>query len=138
MWRFVNDNVLPAVEQATDDLIPVEESPPGPCYDLETEDGLLTGWTEVSCDGPRQYEVTFVADFNPGPFPGDEYLAIQAAETCAAAFEAYVGVTAEQSSLSLDWLVPTEPVWEDGNRQGICLVTAGEEQLTGTVKDSGR
>jgi hypothetical protein len=138
-WRIFNDNVLPAINEATAGLQPATESPPGPCYDLDTEGGFLTGFTEVSCGGSRQVEVSFAAPFNEGPFPGDEYLASQAVESCTSAFESYVGVSAEQSQYDVDWLVPTEETWAEGNRDGICLVVSRDgSALSGTIKDSGR
>ena len=136
-WRFVNDEVLPGIQETADQFSTFSEIPPGPCYDLETEDGLLTGWTEVSCNGPRQVEVTFAASFNEGPYPGDLYLTEAAADTCPAAFERYVGVSPEQSPYDVDWLLPTEAMWADGTRQGICLVVTNDgSALTGTVKGS--
>lgn len=138
-WRIFNDNVLPAIDEATASLNDSSESPPGPCYDLVTESGFLSGWTEVSCSGSRQVEVTFGALFNDGPFPGDEYLAAEAADTCAGAFESYVGISAEESQYEMNWLVPTEETWADGNRDGICLVVSADgSALTGIVKDSGQ
>lgn len=138
-WRIFNDNVLPAIDEATAGLSDSGESPPGPCYDLVTENGFLTGWNEVSCSGSRQVEVTFGAVFNDGPFPGDEYLATEAADTCSGAFESYVGVSAEESRYEMNWLVPTEETWAEGNREGICLVVSADgTALTGTIKDSGQ
>lgn len=116
---------------------PVSESPPGPCYDLETEDGVLLGWSDVSCSGTRQVEVSFAALFEEGPYPGDDYLADTADDTCTTAFENYVGVSPEQSAYGVDWLLPTEAMWSAGVRKGICLVVADDgSPLTGTVKGS--
>lgn len=136
-WRFVSDEILPGIEETTELFEPVSESPPGPCFDLETENGVLTNWNEVSCDGPRQVEVSFAALFEEGPFPGDDYLNDNAAETCLNAFETYVGISPEQSEYDVNWLVPTESQWADGIRKGICLVVSDDGSvLTGTVKGS--
>lgn len=125
------------MQETTGQLSSLNEAPPGPCYDIATEDGILTDWTEVSCDGPRQVEVSFAASFEEGPYPGDQYLTDTAADTCTTAFENYVGATPEQSAYDLDWLVPTEAMWADGVRNGICLVVADDgSALTGTVKGS--
>jgi hypothetical protein len=137
VWRFFNDEVLPGIQDAVDEVTSFSEAPPGPCYDLETQDGLLTGWNEVSCSGPRQVEVSFAASFEEGPFPGGEYLTETAMDTCRAAFERYVGVSPEQSAYDADWLLPTEEMWAGGARQGICLVISDDGSvLTGTVKGS--
>jgi hypothetical protein len=137
VWRFVSNEILPGIQETADQFTALSEAPPGPCFDLEIEDGYLTGWDEVSCSGPRQVEVSFGASFEEGPWPGDEYLTSTAANTCLAAFETYVGVTPEQSAYEADWLLPTEAQWAEGVRKGICLVVADDgSALTGTVKGS--
>lgn len=138
-WNFVNDEVLPGLEDATDAFSPVSESPPGPCFDIEEQDGVLTGFEEVSCDGPRQAEVSFAALFEDGQFPGDQHLVDSATATCLTAFENYVGISPEQSAYDVEWMVPTEELWASGVRNGICLVVTDDGSvLTGTVKGSNR
>ena len=78
------------------------------------------------CHGPRSVEVTYLAVFNEGPFPGDQYLADEAADTCRDAFEGYVGIPPGQSQYDFSWIVPTEETWATGSRHGICLVIPGE------------
>jgi hypothetical protein len=136
-WRFVSNEILPGIQETADQFTALSEAPPGPCFDLETEDGLLTGWDEVSCTGSRQVEVSFGASFEEGPWPGDDYLMSTAANTCRTAFETYVGVSPEQSEYEADWLLPTEAQWAEGIRKGICLIVADDGSvLTGTVKGS--
>ncbi len=138
-WRFITTEVLPEVEEATAGLTPFSETPPGPCIDLEGEDGVLTSWSEVSCDGPRQAEVTYSAAFNDGPFPGDQFLADNAASTCRDAFEGYVGVPPDRSSYDFSWIVPTAETWAAGTRHGICLAISGDGgALTGEIKGSNQ
>lgn len=137
-WRFFNEEVRPQIDEATGSLTPFSETPPGPCVNVESADGLLASWDEVSCDGPRQAEVTYSAAFNDGPFPGQDYLENQASDTCRDAFEGYVGVAPEQSAYEFSWMVPTEETWAAGSRHGICFVVAGDgDVLTGVVKGSG-
>lgn len=136
-WRFFNNEVLPGLQATVEEVDALSQAPPGPCYDLETDGGFLTGWTEVPCTGPRQVEVSFSASFEDGPFPGDEYLTDTAADTCVASFERYVGISPEQSAYDADWLLPTEEMWASGSRQGICLVVSDDgSALTATVKGS--
>jgi hypothetical protein len=139
VWNFFNDEVLPGLEDATEVFSPLSESPPGPCYDIESESGVLTGWTEVTCEGPRQLEVSFAALFEDGAFPGDQHLVDSATKTCRTAFENYVGVSPQQSAYDVEWLVPTEELWASGVRNGICMVVADDgSPLTGTIKGSNR
>lgn len=136
-WRFLNDEVLPGIQESTGPFSPLSESPPGPCFDLESEGGILTEWDEVPCEGTRQVEVSFAATFEDGLYPGDDFLTDTAASTCLTAFENYVGVSPEQSAYDVDWLLPTEDMWIDGVRNGICLVVADDgSTLSGTIKGS--
>lgn len=136
-WRFISEEVLPQIEETTGAFDTFSDVPPGPCYDIEVENGFLVGWTEVSCDGAHQIEVSFAAQFEDGPFPGDQYLTEQAEDTCRSAFETYVGISPEDSIYGADWLIPTQETWADGARQGICLVVADDgSALNGTVKES--
>lgn len=138
-WRWVSDEVLPEVEQATEGLTAFSETPPGPCIDLEGDNGVLTSWTEADCDGPRMAEITYNAAFNDGPFPGDQYLADNASSTCRDAFEGYVGVPPEQSEFAYSWIVPTAGTWAAGSRHGICLAITGDgSDITGELKGSNR
>lgn len=139
VWRWVSKEILPEVDQATESLTAFSETPPGPCIDVEGEDGVLTSWTEADCSGPRMAEITYSAAFNDGPFPGDEYLADNAASTCRDAFEGYVGVPPEQSEFEYSWIVPTAETWAAGSRHGICLAITGDgSDITGELKGSNR
>ena len=55
-WRWIDVEFINPPTTFPSDFFAFEELPPGPCYDLDTEGGFLTGWTEVSCDGPRPRE----------------------------------------------------------------------------------
>ncbi len=136
-WRFFDTEIRPEIEGATTELIPFSETPPGPCINLEADNGLLADWTEASCDDARNAEVTYSAAFNEGPYPGDQYLVDQAAATCRDAFEGYVGIPSGQSRHDFSWIVPTEETWATGSRHGICIVIPGEGTiLTGVIKGS--
>ncbi len=137
-WRFFEDEIQPEIEEATSSgLIPFSETPPGPCIDVEGENGVLLSWSEASCDGPRSAEITYSAAFNDGPFPGDEYLAENAERTCRDAFEGYVGIPPDRSQYNFSWIVPTEQTWAAGARHGICVVVPEDgDKLTGVIKGS--
>lgn len=138
-WNFVNDEVLPGIEGATEVFSPVSESPPGPCFDIESANGILTGWDEISCEGPRELEVTFAALFEDGPFPGDQHFVDSANGTCRTAFENYIGISPEQSAFDMEWMVPTEEQWAAGVRNGICFAVSDDgSPITGTIKGSNR
>jgi hypothetical protein len=144
-WQWFESRVLPSILGTQEILDQFEElegmtvvpGPPGPCYDLEVDGGVVTAWSEVSCDGPRDVEAFFWAEFPDGEFPGDEYVAGAADDTCGEAFAVYVGTSVESSQYDIDWLVPSASTWADGDRQAVCLVVSGSgSPLTGNVKES--
>ena len=144
-WRYVDNEVLANLQgfEAMEDMVGQFETldlvpgPPGPCFDLEVDGGLVTGFDEVDCDGPRDVEAFFSAQFRDESFPGDGYLADAAEHTCGEAFIVYVGATVEASRYSLDWLVPSAQTWADGDREAVCLVVSADgSPLTGTIKGS--
>ena len=141
-WRFIDSEVLPGIRgvtEVTDQFaaLNVVPGPPGPCYDLDVQDGVVTRWAEVPCDGARDVESFFWAEFRDEPFPGDEYLARAAGDTCGEAFALYVGTTADRSRYAVDWLVPSRATWAAGDREAVCLVVSGTgDPLTGVVKGS--
>ena len=138
-WQFISEEVLPEIQETTDVFTAFNEAPPGPCFEVQASGGVLSDWTEVSCDGPRQIEVTFAAPYEEGPYPGDNYLVDNADSTCREAFETYVGISAEQSIFDYDWLIPDEDLWANGVRSGICLVVSDDgSPITETVKGSER
>jgi hypothetical protein len=144
-WRYIESELLPTVQgmQGMEELVGQFETidlvpgPPGPCFDLEVDGGFVTGWDEVECDGPRDVEAFFSAEFRDEAFPGDSYLAGAAAHTCGEAFVVYVGTTVDASQHALDWLVPSAQTWADGDREAVCLVVSEDgAPLTGMVKGS--
>jgi hypothetical protein len=141
-WRYIESEILPSIQGVQEVADQFENltgvpGPPGPCYDLDVERGLVIGWVEVSCDGPRDVEAFFWADFRDEPYPGDVYIADAAAHTCGEAFALYIGATVERSQYAVDWIVPSEATWSRGDRETVCLVVSGAgSPLTGTVKGS--
>lgn len=144
-WQWYQANVAPTVEGIgtafEDGLGGFAEGADtvGPCYDLEVDDaGTVVGWADVDCGGSRDAEVFHVWRFRDGSFPGAETLADEAFDTCVVWFEDYVGVPYFESTLLIDWLVPTATLWAAGDRDGVCLVRAVRGPLTGPVKGAER
>lgn len=124
--------------ETLENLVTIEDAPPGPCYDFDLVDGFVDGFDEVSCEGEREVEVAFASDFEPGTYPGLDTLNEQAEASCDNIFERYVGVSQDESRYRASWLVPTEEMWVGGNLQGVCLIVSDDgSPLSGTVKGSG-
>jgi hypothetical protein len=91
----------------------------------------------VDCSEPHTGEVFFVEELTGDSVPAD--VSAQADAICSENFEAFVGVSYEESSLYLTSLYPTFGSWEQGDRQIVCLIVDGEgASMTGSVKGSGQ
>jgi len=92
----------------------------------------------VDCSEPHDYEVFGEFDLEGDAFPGEDALFAQADEGCLAAFQPYIGVPFEQSTLSFSYYVPTEQSWISGDRLVSCLVYDEAGQTTGSLAGAAR
>ncbi len=105
--------------------------------DCVTNDGLT-----IDCNQPHDAEVSSLNRY-PGDataaYPGDTALRTFVDGTCAAAFNAYMGVPLErQSRYTYTSHAPSAPDWTNGDREVVCLVTNNSDApLTGSVKGEG-
>jgi|GEM_PF-4292171 len=144
-WRWYQANVAPtvdvvgsALEDGLGDFVAGADTV-GPCYDLEFDgDDVVSTWRDVDCGGSRDVEVFHRWTFRDGSYPGMQALEDEALVTCTAWFEDYVGVPYAESSLRIEWLVPTDTLWSEGRRDGMCTVTAVPGPLVGPVRGSAR
>ncbi len=123
--------------QAPEDL---EE---GQCFSpiLDADDDFLLAAILRRCDEPHRAEVFAIErlEGNAGtPYPGDEAIDEQADAACDRAFEAYVGIPYDESRLRAIFYAPTEQTWPGGDRRVTCVVEAGGEPLTASVRGSRR
>lgn len=91
----------------------------------------------VDCSEPHDLEVYHGGSLDGGlDFPGRDEVIELVDEGCYEAFETFVGIPIEDSSLSFQTLFPMEESWELGDREYLCLVGQFDEQTTGTLADS--
>ena len=103
------------------------------CYNDLSDDE--THMLHVSCDQPHDIEVFHVSDFTDTTRPTTEVMAATADEQCAAAFETYVGIPADQSTFSIGPLYPGEESWNKGYRSLLCfLYNKDGHKLTTSAK----
>lgn len=103
----------------------------------EGEGAAIDRLEAIDCVAAHHEEVIALANFADGEYPGRDALVDQLDDACVAAFPEYVGVQYANSSLLLDYLLPTETSWIAGDRGYACLVYA-EEPLVGSVRGSSR
>ena len=111
----------------------------GDCLDDASSNGTVTTAPIVPCDTPHDSEAYASIKMTDGAFPGDAAVTSQANEGCADAFPAFVGISYDDSDLSISYYFPTKESW-DGNhdREILCTIYDDGTKTTGTLKDAKR
>jgi hypothetical protein len=124
-------------------LTNVSDLEQGDCInDAQVTDDGANIMPVVNCSVVHDSEIYRLVDMNSDDgFPGDEVMAGLADDECSGAFEGFVGVPYEQSTLALSYYYPTRNIWIDGNRNVLCIVFSldenGERTTTvGSLKHS--
>jgi hypothetical protein len=98
----------------------------------------VTSLPVVPCSDPHTDEVYAEKELAPGDFPGDDAILAQAEEFCLAEFEPFVGIAYDASALDIWPMFPAQEGWEIQDDRVIqCLITAGAEPTTGSLKGAG-
>jgi Septum formation len=93
-----------------------------------------------SCDGVHRYELYDRVELGApdAGWPGAEQVGEDALRACTSAFESFVGVGWDQSSLDLVAVVPDEAGWAAGDRAAWCvLFDLGLAELEGSAASTG-
>jgi hypothetical protein len=111
----------------------------GDCFDIA--DPSASAVEEVPhhpCTESHQYEVFFNAvDTSPtdATYPPLTAFNTDAANMCVPAFEAYVGIAPDASTLDVGYLYPQETGWGKGDRTVTCYLTRSDSApMTTTMK----
>ncbi|MBE3002198.1 septum formation family protein [Nocardiopsis sp. HNM0947] len=144
----------PETEEPTEEPVETEEPPEqvdpedtdvftlrvGDCLnEMESNpDETVSEVPKVDCEEPHDFEVYETTDLDgDSTFPGEEEVAGLADEACVDAFEGFVGVEWEESTLEYTTLFPTAEGWEDHNdREALCLVFDPAGQTEGTLDNA--
>lgn len=107
----------------------------GDCFDDPSDlSGPVDSLDAVPCSQPHDNEASDVFDLPDGAYPGDAETDSLASQGCLASFEAYVGVSYQESELEVAPVTPTEEAWDTGVREVICFVYQPTgEKMTGSV-----
>jgi len=113
----------------------------GDCFNDPGAADVVYSVEAVICAEPHDREVFAVLEYpasNSAEYPGQATVEEWTADNCITEFNEYVGTDFWESSLDINWLVPTEESWERGDREVVCaLYDLGKEPLTGSVAGSG-
>lgn len=93
----------------------------------------------VPCEEPHLFEVYHSFELEDGPYPGDESVEDRWIAGCLAEFEAFVGMSFDESELDISGIFPTEDTWVGvGDREVLCSVTPVDgEPRSGSARGSG-
>lgn len=115
---------------AGDELpISVFELELGTCFDdpafAADEASSIGETTAVQCFDPHDAEVYAIVAFPETAaedYPGEEDVQDYAEGECFDRFEDFVGIPYADSRLDIATIWPTEPSWEEGDREATCVV----------------
>lgn len=118
----------------------------GDCYDLPGDtlspdpSATIEKTRAIPCAQAHHYEVFYRGDYSGSQtYPTEAELGAWTDTFCTPAFEAYVGTTADKTTLTYYYFFPSEASWRSGSRGVQCsLADPNLAPLTGTLKGSGR
>lgn len=91
----------------------------------------------LDCSEEHDSQVVGVFDAREGDYPGEEEWTQIVTDGCLPAFEEFVGVDYGDSELRVSQLTPAEDLWDDGDREVLCLAYLDGETTTESFEGSG-
>ena len=138
VWAAVTDRI-----GGDDGDTSVFELNEGTCVEaLPSEGDLVLSLPVVDCAEPHEAEVYLVDELNPDrsrDFPGETAAAMETEQACLDEFEAFVGLTYDDSLLDVFYLAPDRRAWNVSRGEVTCMVfEPGNSALVGTLEDARR
>lgn len=115
----------------------------GDCFDnnpVDSETEVIDVLTvqAVPCSEPHDNEVYYLGALPETSYPGEDLVDELVLDQCLTVFEAFAGVSYEESRLDIGRIFPSEANWADEDRGYICLVYDVEMQkLEGSMRGRG-
>jgi hypothetical protein len=127
-----------AIDRLTDESVFSMEV--GLCFDDEEElPDEVSSVPDVDCGEPHDNEVFALLQYPGDTFPGVDVMLDEANELCIGDFEAYVGLSYDESELDVYPFVPTEASWDNDDREIVCALYALDlSKLTGSMRGAAR
>jgi hypothetical protein len=112
----------------------------GDCFDLQDREAQEVDQVNAKvCGEPHQFEMMFVGDMPDGAFPSEAAMTDYTLANCLPAFEAYVGLSYEESQYDIFQFAPTEDGWNGGDHAMQCaLYHPLDDELTESLRGSAR
>ena len=113
----------------------------GDCFNYDDSATQVSSVEMVSCDTPHMYEVYNNSDIDDSKYstvPAGDDLNTEISLACYDAFEMYVGVAYEDSTMyDATSFQPTTGSWSRGDRTINCLITSKDGQpTTGSARNT--
>ncbi|MFB2556706.1 septum formation family protein [Herbiconiux liangxiaofengii] len=110
----------------------------GECLN-DTSETEVTEVPLVDCAAEHDFEVYSEFELTGDDFPGTDAINTQADAQCLEAFEAFTGISYDESTLGYTYFTPTEGSWTDGDDRLVsCLIGDPNGKVTGTLKGAAR
>jgi hypothetical protein len=111
----------------------------GDCLSEAASEGEVSAVPIVPCSEPHDAEIYHDFQLEGTDYPGDEQVTTLADEGCFAAFEDFVGVPYDASTLEMTYYPPTEGSWNEVDDRLIsCLILDPEGQTTDSLEGAER
>lgn len=99
----------------------------------------VTSVEAIDCAQPHDYEVYTEITIPGDAFPGEEAVTTAANDECVAAFDAFVGLSYQESLLDFSYLAPTAQSWQlNDDRLITCLIFDPAGQTSGSLAGAAR
>lgn len=114
----------------------------GQCISDQTPEGEQVSTVPiVDCAEPHVGEIYALPRLPDGGFPGAESVSASAQTLCAGPeFQTFVGVPIDQTTLDVNFLLPSAETWNDkDDREIVCIVVDGDRTpTTGSLRGANR
>ncbi len=117
----------------------------GDCFndnpiDSESESGAVDVLTvrAVPCSEAHDNEVYYLGALPDTPYPGEDLVDELVLDQCLTVFEAFAGISYQESRLDVGRIFPSQANWADEDRGYICLVYDVDlQKLEGSMRGRG-
>jgi hypothetical protein len=110
----------------------------GDCLNDATASGTVTTAPIVPCSKPHDSEAYKSITMKDGDFPGEDAVKTQADQGCGDAFSDFVGISYDDSKLSISYYFPTSDSWANGDREILCTIYDDGVKTSGSLKGAKR
>jgi hypothetical protein len=110
----------------------------GDCFELVDPDNpSIETVVALPCADEHVYEVFFIGDMPDGDYPDETVIGAFLDEQCLPAFEDFVGLAFEDSTLGVIPVGPAQADWAAGDRRVTCqLHNATQTPVSGSARGS--